>query len=258
MELKGRTILTTRAKGQSRSLHTQLERLGARVLEIPTIEITEPDSWVAVDKAIANLVQYDWLIFTSSNAAERFLDRLHDPNGMPSIAVVGSQTEKKVKERGLTPVLVPEDFRAEGLLKAFPKNLSQKRILLPRAEIAREDLPETLRKRGAEVDIVTVYRTRQPSGGHRLLLQSLQNGKVDCITLTSGSTVDNLAAMLGVDDLSNSLKDIAVAVIGPVTRESAEKFGLHADIQPFKATIPDLVESIKCYFSNYDKEKGYY
>ena len=138
MELNGRTILITRAKNQSRSLHAQLEGLGARVLEIPTIEITNPDSWAPVAKAIANLDQYDWLIFSSSNAVERFLDRLHDPKVMPSIAVVGSQTAKKIKERGLTPALVPEDFCAEGLLEAFPKNLSQKRILLPRAEVGRE------------------------------------------------------------------------------------------------------------------------
>ena len=250
MGLEGRTILTTRAKGQSAPLRERLEQLGARVLEIPTIEIVPPESWAPVDAAIAGLADYDWLILTSANAVRCFLDRLDDHAGFPPIAVVGSQTARNLEERGLSPALIPDDFRAEGLIEALPENLSGQRILLPRAEAAREHLPDTLRARGARVDVVTVYRTQRPLAGASRLRRSLGEEKIDCITLTSGATAQNLVDMLGTADLSELLKGIAVAVIGPVTRDCAAQVGLRADIQASSATIPDLVLAIDRYFDN--------
>ena len=177
MGLEGRTILTTRAKGQSGSLRERLEQLGARVLEIPTIEIVPPESWEPVDTAIGKLTEYDWLILTSANAVRCFLDRLDDQAVVPPIAVVGSQTARRLQERGLSAALIPDDFRAEGLVAAFPEDLSGKRILVPRAEVAREYLPDTLRGRGARVDVVTVYRTRRPLEGASRLRRSLGEGE---------------------------------------------------------------------------------
>ncbi len=253
MGLEGRTILTTRAKGQSGPLRERLEQLGARVLEIPTIEIVDPESWAPVDAAIGSLADYDWLILTSANAVRCFLDRLGDQAGVPPIAVVGSQTAKKLEQRGLSAALIPDDFRAEGLIDALPEDLSGKHILLPRAEVAREYLPDTLRARGARVDVVTVYRTRRPPDGASRLRQSLGEEEIDCITLTSGATAQNLADMLGVSNLSEILDGIAVAVIGPVTRDCAAQVGLSADIQASSATIADLVAAIDRYFENADE-----
>ena len=250
MGLEGRTILTTRAKGQSGSLRERLEQLGARVLEIPTIEIVPPESWEPVDTAIGKLTEYDWLILTSANAVRCFLDRLDDQAVVPPIAVVGSQTARRLQERGLSAALIPDDFRAEGLVVAFPEDLSGKHILVPRAEVAREYLPDTLRGRGARVDVVTVYRTRRPLEGASRLRRSLGEEKIDCITLTSGATAQNLADMLGVSNLFEPLKGIAVAVIGPVTRDCAAEVGLQADIQASSATIADLVAAIDHYFDN--------
>ena len=255
MGLDGRTILTTRAKGQSGPLRERLEQLGARVLEIPTIEIVDPESWEPVDTAIGKLREYDWLILTSANAVRCFLDRLDDHAILPPIAVVGSQTARKLQERGLSPALIPDDFRAEGLVEAFPEDLSGKRILLPRAEVAREHLPDTLRGRGARVDVVTVYRTRRPLKGASRLRRSLGEEKIDCITLTSGATAQNLADMLGVSNLSEPLKGIAVAVIGPVTRDCAAEVGLRTDIQASSATIADLVAAIDRYFDNTEGDR---
>ncbi len=247
MALEGRTVLSTRARGQGRELRERLEGLGARVLEVPTIEIVPPASWEPVDEAIRRIAEYDWVIFTSANAVEAFLSRA---GSLPPIqvAAVGSQTARKLTEKGCTPDLVPIDFRAEGLLEALPDNLTGKRILIPRAQVAREYLPEHLRGRGARVDVVTVYRTERPPEGAIRLARVLQDENVDCIMLTSGSTVHNLAEMLGVSDLSHALAGIAIAVIGPVTRDSATDAGLEVDIQAEKSTVPDLVEAIRNHY----------
>src|SRR5262249_36661622 len=159
MVLSGKTVVITRAASQSADLRSSLEDLGARVIECPTIHIVPPTTWKPVDDAIRRLNTYNWLLFTSANAVEQFMDRMGSRRPAVPIAVVGSATGRKLGEWGLKPSLVPEDFRAEGLLAAFPSNLVGTRILFPRAEVARELLPEELRRRGATVDVVTVYRT---------------------------------------------------------------------------------------------------
>lgn len=252
MGLEGRTILTTRAKGQSGPLRLQLEHLGARVLEIPTIEIIPPESWEPLDTAICKLKDYDWLILTSANAVQYFFARLGDRATIPPIAVVGSQTEKRLGECGISAALIPKEFRAEGLIETFPEDLTGKSILIPGAELARDYLPDTLRAMGAMVDVVAIYRTRRPTEGASRLRQSLDEGKIDCITLTSGSTAHNLADMLGVSNLSEIFKGIAVAVIGPVTRDCAAELGLQTDIQASNATIANLVAAIDTYFNTLD------
>jgi uroporphyrinogen III methyltransferase/synthase len=247
MALEGRTILSTRARGQGADLRERLEALGARVLEIPTIEIVPPKSWAPVDDAIGRLTDFDWIIFTSANAVEGFLSRSGPLEGS-RIAAVGSQTARHLTERGAEPDLVPRDFRAEGLLEAFDDDLGGTRILIPRAEIAPEHLHRQLRERGADVEIVTVYRTQRPSGSEFELRRVLRDEEVDCITLTSGSTAGNLVEILGKSNIKRYLTGIALAVIGPVTRESATAVGLHVDIEAGQSTIPDLVEAIQQHY----------
>src|SRR5215831_21203169 len=116
MELTGKTILITRAASQAAELRSRLEDLGARVIECPTIHIVPPKTWKPVDDAIRRLNTYNWLLFTSANAVEQFMDRMGDRRPAIPIAVVGSATGKKLAEWGLKPSLVPADFRAEGLL----------------------------------------------------------------------------------------------------------------------------------------------
>src|SRR5947209_16618304 len=142
MELSGKTVLITRAASQSADLRNRLEDLGARVIECPTIQIVPPKSWKPVDDAIRRLNTYQWLLFTSANAVEQFMDRMGARRPAIPIAVVGSATAVKLNEWGLTPSLVSKEFRAEGLLEAFPDNLVGTRVLFPRAEVARELLPD--------------------------------------------------------------------------------------------------------------------
>ena len=185
--LRGRTILTTRASGQGEELRQGLEALGAKVVHIPTIEFTPPESWSRVDDAIRGLADYDWIVFTSANAVDALMDRARN---LPRvrIAAAGPQTARRLEERGFEVELIPDRFRAEGLLEQFPADLKGVRFLLPRAEVADETLPETLRSRGAAVDIVVVYRTRMPNDGREELRRLLGEGTIDCVTLTSGSS----------------------------------------------------------------------
>src|SRR5215472_14275729 len=217
MALRGKTVVITRAASQSSELRSGLEDLGARVIECPTIHIVPPTSWKPVDDAIRRMNTYNWLLFTSANAVEQFMDRMGSRRPAIPIAVVGSSTGKKLGEWGLKPSLVPADFRAEGLLEAFPENLVGTRILFPRAEVARELLPDELRRRGATVDIVTVYRTVKAFTGS--IGDVLASERVDCIVFTSPSTIP--------DDLHSVPAGTALAVIGPVTAEAAQLLGLN-------------------------------
>jgi uroporphyrinogen III methyltransferase/synthase len=238
MELSGKTIVITRAASQSAQLRNLLEDLGVRVIECPTIQIVPPKSWKPVDDAIRRLHWYSWLLFTSANAVEQFMDRMAGRRPAIPIAVVGSATAAKLGEWGLTPSLLPKEFRAEGLLEAFPENMVGARILFPRAETARELLPDELRRRGATVDVVTVYRTVKAFSGN--IGDILENEHVDCIVFTSPSTIP--------DGLHALPTGTALAVIGPVTHEAAQLLGLKPDIVPIESTVPGLVEAIKKYF----------
>jgi len=239
MALTGKTIVITRAASQSAELRNRLEDLGARVIECPTIQIVPPKSWKPVDEAIRQLHTYHWLLFTSANAVEQFMERMGQRRPAIPIAVVGSSTAAKLDEFGLQASLIPSEFRAEGLLKAFPQNLVGTRILFPRAEVARELLPDELRQRGATVDVVPVYRTVKAFSGN--IGEILESERVDCIIFTSPSTIP--------EDLHTLPTGTALAVIGPVTREAAQLLGLKPDIVPVQSSVLGLVESINHYFS---------
>jgi uroporphyrinogen III methyltransferase/synthase len=251
MALLGKTVLITRAASQSGDLRKGLETLGAHVLECPSIEIVPVEDWTEVDRAIADLNSYQWLIFTSTNAVEHFMQRVQAKGvtcAVP-VAAVGSSTAGKLEDWNLTASRVPATFRAEGLLEMFPADLHGMRILLPRAETAREILPQELRRRGAIVDVVPVYRTARSEAGLADLRTTLMGQTIDAIVFTSPSAVGSVSETLG-NELTALLSPIPIAVIGPVAREAVESVGLNAVIEPNKATVQDLLESIERYFAD--------
>jgi uroporphyrinogen III methyltransferase/synthase len=247
MALPGKTVLITRAASQSGDLRKGLEALGAQVLECPSIEIVPVEDWTEVDRAIADLNSYQWLIFTSTNAVEHFMQRVQAKVAIP-IAAVGSSTARKLEDWNLKASRIPATFRAEGLLEMFPADLRGMRILLPRAETAREMLPEELRRRGAIVDVVPVYRTVKSEAGLADLRTTLSSHAIDALVFTSPSAVRSISETLG-DEVTALLSPIPIAVIGPVAREAVESVGLRVVIQPDKATVQDLVEAIERYFA---------
>jgi len=254
-ELRGRTILVTRSAEQTGDLADLLQRRGARVIEAPVIAFEEPRDWSAADDALGHPSAYDWIVFTSANAVERTLGRMlllgRDLRALEQAALVaiGPATARGLQERGLRPALVPASSRAEGLLELLGAgSLSGKRVLIPRAEVAREILPEQLRSMGAVVDVVVVYRT-VPVPVAEPIRDLLVARRVDAVTFTSSSTVENLIAGIGGPDL---LRGPALAAIGPVTAETVTAHGLIPAIVARRASVEDLVESISAYFASRD------
>ena len=254
--LEGRTVIVTRAASQAADLTTILETYGAKVIVCPTIEIREPDNYDRLDEALDHLYGYDWLIFTSTNGVEFFLKRLlecgHQISDLDEIKVcaIGQRTADKLHDAHVHVDLVPSQSTAEGVFAALTEfaDLRGLNILLPRAAVGREVLPEALQKAGARVDIVTTYQTVIPDNIDRGKLAAMLAGSGDCIAFTSPSTIKNLAKLFDTHDLGKTLPGMAVACIGSVTADAAAEYGLHVDIQPDHFTTNDLAQAIAAYF----------
>ena len=252
--LFGKGIVITRPEAQAEEFASLLHAQGARVIHFPTIKIVPPVSYDGLDRAIAELSAYQWIIFTSANGVAFFLRRLRelgrDIRDLKEVRIctIGPATAAQFEHLGIRVDLVPDEFISEGVVKAFEKiNLRRSRILLPRAETARDVIPEGLAKLGTKVDVVTAYRTVN-SGKDKSELASLMNeGKVDVITFTSPSTVDNFMEIMGRDYVTP--KGVRIACIGPVTAAAVKNAGLPADIIQERYTIPGLVETLTKYFS---------
>lgn len=254
--LAGKRILITRAREQSGEFVTFLKKLGAEVIEFPTIEIIPPLSWKELDRAIARLRTYNWIIFTSANGVIFFWQRLREKgksNRFPpslKVCAIGPATANQLRERGVPVHYIPKEFMAESILEGFQEMaIKGKRLLLARAKKARDILPKGLRKMGAEVDVVEVYRTVKPKGGPKKLTELLTDRKIDVIAFTSSSTVNHFAELLKKEDLKKLLKGIAIASIGPVTAKTAKEWRLRVQIQPKQYTIPGLTQAIAQYFN---------
>ncbi|MGH9339051.1 MAG: uroporphyrinogen-III synthase [Acidobacteriota bacterium] len=253
--LQGKTILITRAREQASDFRRLLEQAGARVKEIPVIEI-RPRAAPELDQAIARLDDYDWLIFTSTNGADLFFQRSlslrPQASGLrPRICAIGPATAEKIRQYGRDVELMPALFQAEGVIEELSKlyqgNLRAVRILIPRAGRAREILPEELRTRGAEVDVIPVYDTVVPPKSRQALRQALDHDAPDLITFTSSSTVRHFA------ELANGRSDLphfAYAAIGPITAATAREYGLTIVCQPKHSTIPEFARTIERYFQS--------
>ncbi|MCI0622246.1 MAG: uroporphyrinogen-III C-methyltransferase [Acidobacteria bacterium] len=253
--LFGKRILITRPRQQAEDFSRRLAALGAEVVAFPTIEIRDPTSWEALDQAIRDIEAYQWLVFTSVNGVENFFSRWRqlgrDVRDLKDIriAAIGPATEKSVAERGLNVEVLPDEFKAEGLLESLKgKALKGARILIPRAKVARDVLPVELQKQGARVEVVEAYETILPKAGRERLEQLLDERPLDMIVFTSSSTVSNLAEMLKPHSLPEMLKPATVAAIGPITKRTVEDHGLQVQVQPSQYTIPSLVEAIVSFY----------
>ena len=250
--LLGKHILVTRARAQASALTEKLTALGAACVETPVIRIVPPaDGYAALDAAIGELHTYHWLIFTSVNGVEHFFARLHHAGrdtralGYAKVAAIGSATAKALHSYGIDADLVPEEFRAEAVVEALKPILPPRaRILLPRAQEARDVLPESLREHGATVDVTPAYETVPELSGGEELAERLRNGEIDFVTFTSSSTVKNLVHQLGN---ITPLQQVKIACIGPVTAETARSFALEPDIIAENYTIDGLVDAVREY-----------
>ncbi|MDD2273612.1 MAG: uroporphyrinogen-III C-methyltransferase [Desulfuromonadaceae bacterium] len=253
--LCGKKIVVTRAAEQAGEFSTKLSARGATVLECPTIRLVEPESWQLLDLAIRELPGYDWLVLTSVNAVRYFFQRL-DTLGLDAralagcrVCAVGPKTAAEVRSFGVKPELVPADYKAEGIVDEFARlDMQGCRVLFPRADKARDVIPGELKRMGAHVDSPVAYRNVFPERLPPETLFALEKRSVDCVTFTSSSTVQNLAAMLGEEMMLDMLKGVVVASIGPITSKSCRDLGLKVDIEPQSYTMDALVEALEVHF----------
>lgn len=251
--LFGKTVVVTRARAQASALTKKLEAQGARVLEVPAIKIVPPADFAPLDKAIAEIDTYKWLILTSVNGVEYFFDRLlkagKDSRALcgVKIAAIGSATAEALKGYGITADLIPSAYKAEELADALAADTKAgDKLLLARAKIARNVLPERLRALGAQVDVVTAYETVADCQNKEELLEALESGEASLVTFTSSSTVTNLLDVLG--DKKDLLNKVALAAIGPVTAKTLEKHGLKPAVSAAEYTIDGLMTAIEEYY----------
>jgi uroporphyrinogen III methyltransferase / synthase len=245
LPLFGQRIIVTRDRGQSPLLAEPLEALGAEVLFVPVIETVDAAEGSSLEQAIANLRSYEWLIFTSVNGVRHFveaLDRsLSDLRDLKAkICAIGSATRAAIEALHLRVDVMAEEYVAESLLAALAgEDLKGKRVLLPRAAVARDLVPDTLWERGALVDVVEAYRTIIPADAAVRARGALAH-KPHWITFTSSSTVTNLVAVAGREALAG----IKIASIGPVTSATARAAGLVVNVEAQPHTIEELVNAL--------------
>lgn len=254
--LKGKYILITRPADQAKDFIEALKDQGAEPISFPTIRIIPPRGWLKVDKAIENLSTYDTLIFTSVNGVKFFFQRLKEKGEnirflkKLEVVAIGPKTAAALEQRHLRVGIVPQKFQAESVVEALEKKgVTGKRFLLPRAEKARDVLPQEITKRGGHIEVVTVYRTGKGEGNIQEVKELFRKKLIDVITFTSSSTVRNFVELLAEKDITKMIKDAVVASIGPITADTAASLGIRTDIMPKNYTIPGLVKAISEYFS---------
>ncbi|HYK04952.1 MAG TPA: uroporphyrinogen-III C-methyltransferase [Thermoanaerobaculia bacterium] len=246
--LFGKRVIVTRAREQASELKRLLEDSGAQVLQFPTIEIAPPESFDALDRAIAS--NYDWLIFTSTNGVHYFFERLFangkDARALASakIAAVGQATAEALRSRGVVPDVMPERFISTELLPLLAEDQRGIRTAVIRAEEGRDELLDELRRRGGEVDLVVAYRTVAAEYDLEELRALIGMDAIDAVTFTSASTVEHFFAKLSDDERARVLARAVVASIGATTSAAIERYGRTPDVVAAAATVQALHDAL--------------
>jgi uroporphyrinogen-III synthase len=240
-------VLVTRPRHQASALAELLVAAGAEPILIPTIEIVPPASFDALDDSLKELDGFDWLIFTSANAVQVFAERaqaLGVEVHAKRIAVIGSATARAAREfLGRSPDLVPEHATAEGLAEALLAYAAGSSMLLVRAAVARDVLPERLKAAGARVRIAEAYRNVIPADSIREIQELFASDPPDAVTFTSASTAQNLHALLDAAELEIR-EGTVLASIGPITSRAMREVGMEPTVEAGEATIASLVDAL--------------
>ena len=258
--LFGRRIIVTRARAQASDFAECLESYGAEVIQFPTIETQPIPDNAALDRAIDQLSTYNWVIFTSVNAVEYFYHHLwvngKDTRsfGNARICAVGQKTVVALNQIGIRADYIPSQYRG-AVLAAELEDVAGQKILLPRASIAADDLPNGLQERGAIVDAIPIYETvKAGAEGREALEADLHNGRIDTVTFTSSSTVTNFLEMFDSHSSAVLLDQVHIAVIGPSTAATAKAHGLKVDMVAKQASVESLAEGIIKFYTEKEKQ----
>jgi uroporphyrinogen III methyltransferase/synthase len=252
LPLFGRRIVVTRAAAGTAAFAKRLRQLGAEAMEFPTIETEAPDSYLQLDAAIGRIQTFDWIVFTSATGVEAFIERLRilgvDIRAAAGarVAAIGPVTAARLRHYSLNVAVVPREYRAEALIEALGKQAVEgARILIPRAQVAREILPQLLGENGAnEVVVAPAYKTVIPHNADiERMRQLIRTGSIDLVTFTSSSTVANFQTMLGMQ-----ITGLKAAVIGPITAHTARTSGFDVVASPAAYTVDSLLDAILEHF----------
>ena len=230
LPLAGRRVLVTRAAHQAGKLSEGLRALGAIPVEVPVLEIAAPVSFEGLDQGLRQIDQYDWIIFTSANTVRAVGARAAEIGIVPStpmtlkVAAVGRATATAAREAGWDVGIVPEEYVAESLVAALKNDIREKSVLLARAAVARDVIPDALRAAGAIVDVVDAYRNMIPEGAPEKLRSALAD-RLDAATFTSSSSVTHLADVAQAAGVGFPFAGVAAVSIGPITTATLREAG---------------------------------
>ncbi len=249
LPLAGRRVLVTRALQQAGKFSSEMRALGAITVEVPVIEIVGPESYAALDDAIRNLDRYDWLILTSSNAIQQVCERgsrfgldAAKAEGL-KIAAVGKATAETARRYGFHVSVVPDSYFAESLVESLRGEVAGERVLLARAAVARDVIPDALRAAGAVVDVVEAYRNVMPATAPEQLRLAVTEG-LDAATFTSSSSVTHLAEAARVAGIAWPLAAVPAISIGPITSQTLCDLGWPAAAEANPSDIPGLISAV--------------
>ncbi len=250
--LLGNGVIVTRAREQASSLRSILEDMGACVYQFPTIAIQPMEDYSALKESIQNIQDYKWIVFTSVNGVKYFWEQLEAMDldarslGQCRIAAIGPATANRLVDKGIKPDFVPDTYVAESIVQGLlDRNVQGEKVLIPRAEKAREVLPGELEEAGAKVEVLPVYKTVLAEESSGKINQAIEQGSIQYITFTSSSTVENFFQLFSPRELANYVpNNIKLACIGPITARTLENYGFQADIIPEEYTIPGLASAL--------------
>jgi uroporphyrinogen III methyltransferase/synthase len=253
--LFGKTVAVTRNKTSEAKLTGLLETQGAQVVHFPTIDITEIAPNPPLENALRNLDSYDWLVFTSGNAVDIFFASLfrdgHDIRALHQIkiAAIGKPSAGKLQLFHLEANVVPAVFTSEKLVDEMTATipLSGKRILFPGSNLSNPEIAKRLSQAGAIVDVISVYETRVAQIEPEIVTDfttQLTEQRIDWITFTSSSTVENFISIVGQEFLDQYRESLPIASIGPVTTETLKKHQLQPHVTATEHTFAGLVQAL--------------
>jgi len=249
LPLAGRRVLVTRAAQQSGKLSEGLRALGAEPVEVPVLEIVAPESYAPLDDALRNLDRYDWLVLTSTNTiravsvrSARFGVNPANTEGL-KVAAIGSATAEAARHCGFQVAVVPASYIAESLVEILRDQVAGKRVLLARAAVARDVIPDALRAAGAEVDVVDAYRNVLPEAAPEQLRLAVADG-LDAATFTSSSSVTHLAEAARIAGIAWPFAGVPAVSIGPITSQTLRELGWQPAAEAEPSDLSGLIAAV--------------
>lgn len=249
LPLAGKRILVTRARHQASKLSDGLRALGAEPVEVPVLEMRPPESFGPLDAAILSMANYDWLILTSANTVRALTERasaqgieLVQPASL-KVAAIGEATAEEARAAGFRITFVPVTNVAESFVEGLQSEAARRRILLVRAAVARDVIPDALREAGAEVQVVDAYRNVMPEAAPEQLRLSLAMG-IDAVAFTSSSSVTHLAEAAHEAGMAWPFAGVAAVSIGPITSGTLRELGWEPAVEANPFNVSGMISAV--------------